>query len=110
MVGEGMRALSLLCLAVVLAVGCKGDPQKCEKAIRNYATLVYWKKADAEIAAAPPEKRGELRQQKLAEFEQQMNKGLETLVTQCTSANNKEEVNCMIEAKTAEEAKACTTD
>jgi hypothetical protein len=114
MVGEGMRSLwsvaILVALAVVLDVGCsKGDPQKCEQALRNYTTLVFWKKADAEIAAAPPEKRAELRKQKLAEYERDFNKGLETLVTQCVSANNDEQVKCMIDAKTAEEAKACTS-
>jgi hypothetical protein len=100
-------ATSLLVLSLGFAA-CKGDPDKCEQAVRNYATLVYWKKADAEIAQAPPEKRDELRKQKLAEFTRQLNDGLETLVTQCTSANNTSQVNCMIEAKTAEAAKACT--
>ena len=99
---------SLGCLVLAFAIGCQGDPQKCETAIRNYATLVYWKKTDVEIAAVPPEKRDELRKQKLAEFTAQMEKGLQTLVSQCVSANNKDQVKCMTEAKTAEEATDCS--
>jgi hypothetical protein len=100
-----MRFVTVL---LVLALGCQGDPQKCEQAVRNYATLVYWKQADAEIAAAPPEKREQLRKDKLAEFQAQLDKGVQVLVSQCTSANNKEQINCMIEAKTAEQAKSCS--
>ncbi len=104
-----MRVVTLV-FALVAAVGCKGDPQKCEAAVRNYASLVYWQGADAEIAAVPPEQRDALRKQKLAEFSANLEKGLQTLVTQCTSANNKDQINCMIEAKTADQAKACTKD
>ena len=93
---------------VTLALGCQGDPQKCEQAVRNYASLVYWKQADKEIAAAPPEKRDAMRQDKNAEFQAQLEKGLQTLVSQCTSANNKDQITCMIDAKTAEQAKACS--
>ncbi len=102
-----MRLVSAVLISLVLAA-CQGDPQKCEQAVRNYATLVYWKQADAEINAAPPEKREQLRKDKLAEFQHQLDKGLQVMVTQCTSANNKDQVNCMIEAKTAEQAKACS--
>ncbi len=102
--------MRLVTLALLFAVGCKGDPEKCEAAVRNYASLVYWKSADAEIAAVPPEQRDALRKQKLAAFSANLEKGVQTLVTQCTSANNKDQINCMIEAKTADEAKACTKD
>jgi hypothetical protein len=100
--------MRLVTVLVVLVAACQGDPQKCEKAVRNYATLVYWKQADADIAAAPPEKREQLRKDKLAEFQSQLEKGLQVLVSQCTSANNKDQINCMIEAKTAEQAKECS--
>jgi uncharacterized membrane protein len=69
---------------------------------------VYWKKADAEIAAVPPEKRDELRKQKLVELNVQMDKGMQTLVSQCVSANNKDQIKCMTEATTAEQAKDCS--
>lgn len=103
-----MRAVTFL---VVLAlVACKqGDPEKCETAVRNYATLMYWKNADRAIAAAPPEKRDELRKEKLADFTAKMEKGVQTLVTQCVSANDKEAINCMIAAKTAEEVQKCAS-
>jgi hypothetical protein len=102
-----MRLVTFL-LAIAFAAGCQGDPQKCEQAVRNYASLIYWKQADKEIAAAPPDQREAMRKDKLAEFQAQLDKGLQTLVSQCTSANNKDQVNCMIEAKTAEQAKECS--
>ena len=101
-----MRLVTFLLVLAVAA--CQGDPQKCEQAVRNYATLIYWKQADKDIAAAPAEQRDQLRKDKLAEFQAQLDKGLQTLVSQCTSANNKDQINCMIEAKTAETAKACS--
>src|SRR4051812_28611701 len=110
MVGEGMRSLLALCLVSAFALGCKADPEKCEKARRNYAELVYWDKTDAEIAQAPPEKRDELRKQKLAEFTKNMELGLNTCTSKCLSANNDKDMKCMIDAKTAAQAKACVTD
>jgi len=90
-----------------ITAGCQGDPQKCEQAVRNFATLVYWQGADAQIAAAAPDAREALRKQKLAEFSGQLDRGLPTLVSQCEAANNSDEVACMIAAKTADQAKAC---
>ncbi len=101
-----MRAVTLI-LALSLAACHQGDPDKCEQAVRNYATLMYWRNADAVIAKAPPEKRDALRKEKLADFTAKMDKGVQTLVTQCVSANDKDTINCMIEAKTAEEAEKC---
>lgn len=95
-------------LAIVLVSACRGDPQKCEQAVRNYASLVYWKEAEGEIATAPPDRRDQLRRDKHVEFQAQLDKGLPTLVSQCTSANNKDQIGCMIEARTAEQAKRCS--
>ena len=97
-----------LCLALFLVAGCKqGDPEKCEQAVRNYATLMYWKHADIEISKAPPEQRDDLRKKKLADFTSKMENGVQTLVTQCVSANDKDTINCMIAAKTADEVEKC---
>lgn len=97
-------------LAILVASACRGDPQQCEQAVRNYASLVYWQEAEAAIAAAPPDKREHLRRDKLAEFQAQLDRGLQTLVSQCTSANNKDQISCMIEARTADQAKRCSGD
>ena len=101
-----MRAVTLF-LALVVAACHQGDPDKCEQAVRNYATLQYWKHADAAIAKVPAEQREALRKEKLADFTAKMENGIQTLVTQCISANDKDTVNCMIEAKTAEAAEKC---
>lgn len=95
-------------LALALIAGCRGDPKQCEQAVRNYATLMFWKQADAAIAAAPAEQRAQLRKDKLVELQAQLDKGLATLVSQCTSANNKDQIQCMIQAQTADQAKQCT--
>lgn len=103
-----MTRLVVVVLALT-AFGCQGDRVKCEKALRNYAHLVFWEEAEAEIAAAPADKRDELRKEKLAVFERNLEKGLEPMITRCVSAKNAG-ADCMIEAKTAKQAKACSAD
>lgn len=106
-----MRALlGTVLLVSFLGIGCKANPEKCEKACRNYAELVFWEKADAEIAQAPVEKRDELRKQKLAEFTKNLENGINTCTSKCLSANEKDDIDCMINAKTAKQAKACVED
>jgi hypothetical protein len=96
------------CLLVAVAMlGCKGDRVQCEKAVRNYYSLVYWEQAEKDIAAAPAADRDKLRKDKLGKFEADMARGVDTVVSQCVSANNDDQVDCLLEAKTAPEAKAC---
>ncbi len=90
------------------ALGCKGDRNKCETACRNYATLVYWEKTDAEIASAPEGARENLKKQRLSEFTNYLEQGVEMCVNQCSSANNDEQIECMTKAKTGAEAKVCS--
>src|SRR6267142_636322 len=105
-------ATRLLGSAIVLLVtfGCHGDPVKCEKACRNYAQLVYWKQADAEIAAVPPAQRDELRKQKLAKFTADLEAGVQYCTSRCVSARDDKDADCLIEAKTAEQAVSCVKD
>lgn len=92
---------------VVSILGCKGDPQKCEEAARNYATLMFWKRTDVEIAALPLEKQKAARTRKLSEFTNGLEKDIDFYTSQCVSANNDDQVDCMIAAKTAEQAQKC---
>jgi hypothetical protein len=101
-----MKWLIPITFAAALA-GCRGDRVKCEKAARNYHQLKYWKKAEAEIAAAPPEKRDQMRKDAVVKFEHEEEVGTVALVTRCVAANDDDTVNCLIEAKTAEQADAC---
>jgi len=71
---------------------------------------MYWKITDAEIAAMPADKQAAARKRKLAEFGNQLENGVEMCINQCTSANNDEQTDCMIKAKTADEAAACVKD
>jgi hypothetical protein len=98
----------LLAVLAITAPACKGDLQKCDQACRNYATLLYWQLSDAEIAAAPADQRDNLRRRKLAEFDAKLENGVDMCVNQCTSANNTETIDCMIEAKSGSAAKACS--
>ncbi|HTR55926.1 MAG TPA: hypothetical protein VMJ10_34860 [Kofleriaceae bacterium] len=101
-----MRVLAVM----LLALGCKGDPVKCEQACRNYAQLVYWKKADAEIAAAPADQRDDLRKQKLAKFTADLEAGVDLCTSKCISASNDTQTKCLIEAKTSDQAVDCTKE
>jgi hypothetical protein len=106
-VGQGMRIVAVVLL---VTLGCHGDPVKCDKACRNYAQLVFWKQADAEIAAAPPTERDELRKQKLTKISADIEQSIQYCVSRCVSANYDRDVDCLIEAKTAERAQACTKE
>lgn len=106
-----MRLVGALTLALTLALAlcaCKGDPVKCDQGCRNFATLAYWKTADAAIAAAPVDQRDALRKHYLGKFESMLESGIDACVSQCKSAGNTEQIDCMIEAKTADQALACT--
>ncbi|HEU0032276.1 MAG TPA: hypothetical protein VFQ53_16710 [Kofleriaceae bacterium] len=98
----------VLALALALATAaCKGDAQKCEQAARNYATLTFWKGANAEIEKAPPAQRDALRKKKLSAFTNELEANIDFYVQQCQSANNDDQVDCMIAAKTAEDVAKC---
>jgi hypothetical protein len=94
-------------LALVMALGCKGDPVKCEKACRNYAELTFWDKAEKDIAAVPPDQRDALRKTKMAEFSHNLSQGIDMCTSQCVSANNEKTIDCLINAKNAKDAAAC---
>jgi hypothetical protein len=97
----------VLAFAVALCA-CKGDPVQCDQGCRNFATLVYWKNADAAIAAAPADQRDALRKRMLGKFDSELENGVDGCISQCQSANNSAQLECMIAAKTADQAIACT--
>jgi hypothetical protein len=101
-------ALPLLALAALAFGGaCKGDARKCEAGCRNHATLVFWKAADLEVAAAPADQRDAVRKRKLSELDEKLSSGIDMCVSQCQTANNETEIDCLIAAKTAERATEC---
>ncbi|HEX3760572.1 MAG TPA: hypothetical protein VHW23_17780 [Kofleriaceae bacterium] len=99
-------AVALTLLAA--AAGCKVDAQKCDQACRNAASLLYWKTADREIAAAPADQRDALRKQKLGELARKVEEGIDGCVLRCQSARNEDDANCLIAAQTAEQVQACS--
>lgn len=101
-----MRFLAL----VLFVLGCKGDPDKCESACRNFAQLVYWEQAEQEIAAVPVAERDALRKQKMGEFSHNLSKGVDMCSSKCMSANHTQDIDCLNKAKTAKEARNCTKE
>jgi hypothetical protein len=103
------RALAPVLVVAVAAIlcACKGDPVKCDQACRNFATLVYWKNADGQIAAEPEATRDALRKRLVGEFASRLEAGIDTCTTQCQSAHNSVTIDCMIAAKTGDQALAC---
>jgi len=99
--------MRLVLLLTLLLCACKGDAQKCETGCRNFATLVYWKNVDAEVASTPPDQRDALRKRRLGEFDSKLENGIDMCVSQCQSANNETDIDCMIAAKTADQATGC---
>jgi hypothetical protein len=102
-----MRCVLLCLTAILLAGACKGDAKKCEEAARNYATLMYWHRVDLEIEKLPEKDRKLARNKKLSEFTNGIENGIDARVQQCVSANNEEQIDCMIKAKTAEAVAKC---
>jgi len=70
---------------------------------------VYWEEAEKEIAAVPAPERDELRKAKMAQFSANLSRGVDMCSSKCMSANHKEDIECLINAKTAKEARACTS-
>jgi hypothetical protein len=105
-----MRYLLVVVVLAASLAACKGDHDKCEQACRNYGTLVYWKKIDAEIAALPAAERDAHRRKRLGEFSSLLENGVDHCINSCTSANNDDQTDCMIKAKTADTAEACVKD
>ena len=97
-----------LALALTAGAGCRVDAQQCDQACRNAMSLAYWKAADPEIAAAPADQRDALRKQKLSEFTRKVEAGIDGCVLRCQSARDQASVDCLIAARTAEQAQACS--
>jgi hypothetical protein len=87
--------------------GCRGDPQRCQQACRNFGDLVYWKPAEAEIAKAPPDQRDALRKQRLGELSSRLEVHINLCVSQCVSVRDPATPDCLIAARTADQALAC---
>ena len=99
--------LVVLFVIIVSAAACKADAQRCEQAARNFATLTYWKKTNAELEKLPADKREGARKKALSLFTNELEGKIEGIVQQCQSANNDEQIDCMIAAKTAEQSLEC---
>jgi hypothetical protein len=80
---------------------------RCARAALNFASLVYWKRANDEIAATPVGEREAARERLTAAFDEDVARGLERVVNECVAANNEPQITCMIAAKTAEDALTC---
>ena len=105
---SGLAIALAIAIAITSSAGCRVDAQQSDQACRNAMSLAYWKAADPEIAAAPADQRDALRKQKLSEFTQKVEAGIDGCVLRCQSARDQSTVDCMIAARTADQAQACT--
>jgi hypothetical protein len=104
------RCAGLLVVALIVAGGaaaCRGDAVDCEKGCRNYGTLVYRKNAAIKVAQEPEATRDALRKELDDGLAIELEKGLPMCISQCQSSNHKDDIACMIAAKTGEQAEAC---
>ena len=102
-----MRLVTLLAIAVLAAACGRVDNAKCEEAARNYATLVYWERADAEIAKLPADEQPIERKKRLAAFTNELETQIDAVVHNCRNSRNEEQADCMIAAKTGADARKC---
>jgi hypothetical protein len=80
---------------------------RCEQALRNYTSLVFWSQQEAQLAALPPAEREAARTRKQHEYTSQIDRELANQVRQCEAANNAVQIDCLIVARTADAARAC---
>lgn len=106
-----MRAVAFAASLVLLsglAAGCKGDREKCMQATQRYAELVYWEKANEEIAKLPTlEERDRERKRRIVAFNREIDEQLDFRVQQCIAANADGQADCIIAAKTRADAMKC---
>lgn len=107
-IAPGIAPGIALGVGLTAGAGCRLDAQQCDQACRNAMGLVYWKAADQEIAAAAADRRDALRKQKLSEFTREVEAGIEGCVLRCQSSRDQAGVDCLIAARTAEQAQACS--
>lgn len=103
-----MSRLALTLAAALLAAGCSRPSAKdCEEQSRKWFTMLYWEKAEKEIADAPKEQHEALRKTKVEEHDRQLKGGIELAVMQCRGARDHDFVKCMKDANNAAEARRC---
>ena len=105
-----MRLARLVMIVTFATLGlgaCKGDRDKCEQATRNYFELRFWAKTNKDLEALPESERELARKKKMSEYINKVEEQIDFRVQQCVSANNDEQVDCMIAAKTEEAVLKC---
>ncbi len=103
-----MRRMFLALTLAGLLAGCfKGDKKECEAASRNYAKLVFWKTAEAKLAAMPESERALEREKLTSAYETEVEAKIEGITSMCVSANNDDMVACMKKATTGDQALKC---
>jgi hypothetical protein len=102
-----MRYALVVMIATLSLGGCKGDRAKCEKAARNFFELRFWARTNAELAQLPESQRDLYRSKKVSEFTNRLEEQIDFRVEQCVSANNEEQIDCMIAAKNEAQVLKC---
>ena len=103
-----------LALAACLFLGgaCnKPDMQDCRRACWNHNKVMFWDKVDQDVKGLSPEESATIRAQREIEYrkieQREEDPGLMNCMTNCQQNASKEQVACMIEAKTAAQQQSC---
>ena len=83
------------------------DAAACDRACRNFATLRYWARADAQLATVPAADRASARIEHEAELTRQLAAGVEACVEGCLGAGNAVQTACLASASSVEQLAAC---
>lgn len=86
------------------------DAAACDRACRNFATLRYWQRADAELAALPAADQAAARTRKTAELDAKLDAGTPACATTCLEANNAVQTACIAGATAAAQLDACSAE
>jgi len=108
-----MRA-AIVCSMFVLLAGCmpgkRPSEEQCREACLHRSKLYLEDKWAGELASAPPSEHARLEREHAAEWEDvknNPNRGREACVVACNRPNRQGQVDCILKAKTLDEANAC---
>lgn len=105
-----LRSLSLLLVLAPGLAACKAPKKQCQEVCTRFATLGFWEEANIEIGKAPPADRDALRVKQTDLLQGKLvGADYDMCVSQCQSANNEDDNECVLKARDFAIAKACLT-
>lgn len=98
---------------LLAGLGCKSKPdiEDCRRACLNYNKIMFWDKVEDEVKDLEVAESAKLRAQREVDFHEivmrEEDPGLMNCITNIEQNATKDDVACMLVAKTADELKEC---